>query len=609
MSAGTPSISLARWEDLSALVRQGELASLDAQFARFLADRAASAAEPVALAAALASRAVREGHVCIDLQGIAGQPLLGGAVEGPDMVRFRDALLASGLVGEPGAFTPLVLDGARLYLHRQWRYEVELAASLRERAAGEVAADDRRLASALERWFPRREEGLDRQKLAAAVAATRSLAVISGGPGTGKTTTVVRALAVMLELAGDTPLRIALAAPTGKAAARLHEAMRAARSGLALPSEIDRRLPAEATTLHRLLGTIPGRVHFRHGRDNPLPLDVLVVDEASMLDLALAAKVVAALPASARLVLVGDRGQLASVEAGAVLASICEGAQGFSRKVAARLSRIVGAPVPAAANGLGPLADAVVFLEHSYRFDAAGGLGRLARAVRDGDASAALDLLASGASGVRWIADGDRGVLVHAMADHHAPLLVDARAGRGPEVAFARLGAFGVLAAHREGTLGARGLNVSIQSALRRRGLVPVQREWYPGRPVMVTRNDYSLKLYNGDAGVALVEAQGEDPAIWFPGPDGAPRRFSPRRVPECETMFALTVHKSQGSEFDEVVVVLPEAMSPVLSRELVYTAITRARRAVTLAASAEVLRAAIARRVERDSGLAERLS
>jgi exodeoxyribonuclease V alpha subunit len=534
--------------------------------------------------------------------------LFAGALAAPRLHDWRRALLDSEAACTPGeGYAPLVLDGNHLYLQRYWRYERELAEGLLARAALAPRIDDTQLARALARLFPARGDDLDRQKLAAAVMATRGLAVVSGGPGTGKTTTVVRALAARIELAGEAPLRIALAAPTGKAAARLQDVLREARSTLDRPAAVLARLPSEATTVHRLLGAIPGRPRFRHGPGNPLRLDILVVDEASMLDIALAGKLVAALGPETQLVLVGDRDQLASVEAGAVLASICGEATGFSRAYAGRLTRLLGTLVPPAIHPLGPLAETTVFLDRSWRFGAESALGRLARHVRDGDADRALQVLRAGDAGLQWMAS-DRAALVAFIADRHAALVAAARGGLAPETAFAKLATFAALTAHRSGPLGALALSSAVEAALRRRGLVPARREWYPGRPVMLTRNDYALRLFNGDVGIALA---GEGESVWacFPGADGAPRRVAPQRIPEAETLYALTVHKSQGSEFDAAVIVLPEADSRVLSRELLYTGITRARDSVTIAASEAVLRAAIARRVERESGLAARLA
>lgn len=587
------------------LVRRGALADLDAHFAAFLLGKARQPSPALALAACMVSNATAQGHVCIDLAQLAGTPVLDDEMQAPPLDEWRDALLGSGVVGE-GA--PLVLEGDRLYLHRYWRYEREVADALMARAAAPIELpDDRIIAAALERWFPR-QEGTDWQKIAATVATLKSLAVISGGPGTGKTTTVVRVLAILCELAQGAPLRIALAAPTGKAAARLQEVIRLARERLTLPPAIAAQLGVEATTLHRLLGVLPGRPRFRHDRDNPLPLDVLVIDEASMIDLALMAKTLDALPPRARLVVLGDKDQLASVEAGAVLGSVCAGTGRMSSAMASRVARLAGADATAlAGDEVAPLADSVVFLRRSYRFDAAGGIGALAVAASAGDADAALRVLEQGSDAVTWIASGRHAELVERLARSYEPLIRTAVRGVAPEDAFAALRAHSVLCAHRGGPYGASTLNDAIEVALRRAGVIVGDAEWYAGRPVMVSRNDYALRLFNGDVGIALPDATGEL-GVFFAGADGSVRRIAPARVPECATAFAMTVHKSQGSEFDEVTVVLPDEPSPVLTRELVYTAVTRAASRLVMWGSAAVLRAALEARVQRDSGLAERL-
>jgi exodeoxyribonuclease V alpha subunit len=615
-------------EHLQRLARDGALDALDVELAALLARSVPAHGDEVALAAMLASRALGEGHVRIDLARLAARDAIAVDMAGPEsatrgpmappLAAWKRALLASGAAVAPGGYAPLVLEGDHLYLQRYWRYEHELARDLLARGDAVAGIDDARLAAILARLFPAPEPGLDRQRLAAAVMATRRLAVISGGPGTGKTTTVVRALAARIELAGDAPLRIALAAPTGKAAARLQDVVRQARASLDAPPAVRDRLPAEAATVHRLLGTIPGRPDFRHGPGNPLPLDILVVDEASMLDLALAAKLLAALAPDTQLVLVGDRHQLASVEAGAVLASLCKEAAGFTRPYARRLAKLVGAEVPPAGKRAGALADAVVFLDRSWRFGGDSELGQLAQRVREGDADGAVELLRARrnearaappdtASRVRWI-ETDARALVASLADRHAAWIAAARSASGPEAAFARLGTFAALTAHRRGPLGALGLSTAVEAELLARGRVPLRRDWYVGRPVMLTRNDYALRLFNGDVGVALAVEDG-GVAAFFPSASGRPRRVAPQRVPEAETLYALTVHKSQGSEFDEVLIVLPETESRVLSRELLYTGITRARHAVTIVGGEAVLRVAIGRSVERESGLAERLA
>src|SRR5579875_1046358 len=512
-----------------------------------------------------------------------------------------------GLSREPG-------DRGGLCLHRYWAYEHELAQDLAARAAAAEPVDEERLRADLARLFgPAGGDAVDWQRIATALAVLRRLCVISGGPGTGKTSIVVRILALLAAQAGGR-LRAGLAAPTGKAAARLAEAVRTAKRRLALDAVVAAAIPEEAATIHRLLGPRSGSVSFRHDRANPLPLDVLVVDEASMVDLALMAKLVAALPPEARLVVLGDRDQLASVEAGAVLGDLCGPAPGFSAAVAHRLTAVTGVPVPAAAGRRSALGDSIVLLDRSWRFGAESGIGRLAAAINRGDAAGALALLADGrCPDVGWrpiSADGDfRPALEERALAGFEPYIARIGAGADPAAALAAFAAFRVLCAHRGGPAGAETLNRRLEARLRARWSGSGRSPWYPGRPVLVTENDYELRLFNGDVGIALPDpAAGGALRVAFEAADGAFRRVPPARLPAHEPAWAMTVHKSQGSEFDAVLLVLPAEPSRVMTRELLYTAVTRARRRVEVWGEAEQLRAAVERPLVRSSGLRDAL-
>ncbi len=597
--------------DIEALLRalraSGTADELDVHFAAFICRTSGAPSPALALAAVLASHATREGHVCVDLARAAGEVVGESGIEAPPLSQWLRVLTRCDAIGGPGAHKPLILEGTRLYLYRYWRYECEVAEALlarATRAAPEV--NEAAVRDALSRWFPQQQEEVDWQKVAAALAVTRALAVISGGPGTGKTTTVMRALAILAEVS-PRPLRMALAAPTGKAAARLQEALRAARAALDLPPHIDAQLPREAATLHRLLGAVPGSTRFRHHREHPLPLDVLVVDEASMIDLALMAKLLDALPPHARLIVLGDKDQLASVEAGAVLHSLCAGPDACSPAAAERLCTLTGYEMPNVAD-VPPLADAIAFLRRRYRFAADSAIAALADAARDQRVDAALGVLAN-ADGdeAQWYADADYGSMVVALADRYEELLRAAQAGATPENLYAMLRRQGVLCAHRTGPYGAETLNRAIESELRRRGAILEPGSWFPGRPVMVRRNDYAARLYNGDLGIVCADADGRL-GVYFPDASGELRRFPPARLPGCDSAFAMTVHKSQGSEFESVDFVLPAQRSRILSRELFYTAVTRAIRQVRIWGSADIVRASLTTPVVRDSALAERL-
>ncbi len=594
---------------------------IDRHFALLMDRLATVPGDGLALAAGLVSHRRGRGHTCIELPLFAGVRL-GDLVEEaeatetrlPALAGWTASLRASGVVGFPGEHTPMVLDAAhRLYLHRYWRYETDLAAAIRARAVVPVAIDEARLDADLDRLFPEADDGSGRQREAVRVAATRAFSVVTGGPGTGKTRTVVWLLAALLGQDAGRPLRIALAAPTGKAAARIAEAVRKAKADLPGDEASKARLPEQATTLHRLLGTIPGSSRFRHDAAAPLAVDVVVVDEASMVDLALMAKLFAALPPAARIVLVGDKDQLASVEAGNVLGEICAGGT----------------------TGTGhPLARCLVALEKNWRFADGAGIHALVTTVNAGDADAALGLLRDAAGGpavsavtsgattsgladrtvagtgaVRWrrlpapqqIPDALRGTIL----DAYGPVV----GSPDPAAALAAMERFRLLAAVRRGPFGVEDLNRVCETLLERAGLIRRRGVWYVGRPVMVTRNDPGLRLHNGDVGIALPDpGDAGNLRVYFAAADGAVRAFAPARLPEHETVFAMTVHKSQGSEFDRVLLVLPERDSPLLTRELIYTGLTRARSSVELWADEPVLRAAIGRQVLRGSGLRDAL-
>jgi exodeoxyribonuclease V alpha subunit len=606
-------------EPYLALHAAGVVGDLDVAFAdlvRRLDGRGGSA--ELALAAALVSRRVADGHVCLPLDEYAGQPLSDAAprLRAPSRDAWAAALRRSPVVGSPGARTPLVLDDAdRVYLWRYWSYEQRLAAALRARAAHEPRVDRARLRADLRAVFaspPDADADVDWQRVAAATAALRGLCVVSGGPGTGKTSTVAQILALLVLQASarGEQLRVALAAPTGKAAARMDESLRGSAARERLPPAARALWPEGASTLHRLLGARPDSVYFRHDAAHPLPLDVLVVDEASMVDLALMAKVVDALPADARLIVLGDRDQLASVEAGAVLGDVCGPAPGCSAAFAATLAECGVRAAPATSAVAAPLADVVVPLRRSWRFGAASGIGRLAAAVKEGDADAAVALLREGShADVAW-ADPPAGELPERLAEVAA-------AGFGPyaaavargdvAAAFAAFARFRVLCAHRTGPSGVGAVGRRVEDALAARGLLAPTAGWYAGRSVMVLRNDYGQRLFNGDVGLALPDGDGE-PRVWFEAPGGGVRAVAPPRLPAHETVWAMTVHKSQGSEFDEVLVVLPPEPSRVVTRELLYTAVTRARRRVTIWGSPAVVAAAVATPVQRSSGLRDAL-
>ncbi|GAB3217201.1 exodeoxyribonuclease V subunit alpha [Mycolicibacterium hippocampi] len=551
------------------------LEAADFHVARRLTALAEDTDERVALAVAFVVRALRAGSVCVDLSSIAAQVAM-PELPWPSPDDWLAAVRASPLAGTPPVLRLLGHDaGQLLYLDRYWLEEQQVCDDVLSLLASTPPDDT---VPSLERLFP---TGWEEQRAAAEVALTQSLTVLTGGPGTGKTTTVARLLALLAEqtsLAAKPPLRIALAAPTGKAAARLLEAVQLEVDQL---DQDDRdRLPQlRSSTLHRLLRPRPGSSsRFRHHRENRLPHDVIVVDETSMVSLTLMARLLEAVRPDSRLLLVGDADQLASVEAGAVLADLVD--------------------------GLGRRADVrVAALQTSHRFGES--IGALASAIRDGDADRVINLLAAGGENIEWLdsdAPGDRlrkVLLPHALRLREAAIL-----GAG-EAGLATLGEHRLLCAHRRGPYGVHYWNRQVERWLTDATGEPIWTDWYAGRPVLVTANDYGLGLYNGDTGVVVVRGSGLCAVV---GSGSGPREFATGRLPEVDTLHAMTIHKSQGSQCDEITVLLPQEQSRLLTRELFYTAVTRAKKRVRVVGSESAIREAISRRVVRASGLAHRL-
>ncbi|MBW2131777.1 MAG: exodeoxyribonuclease V subunit alpha [Deltaproteobacteria bacterium] len=598
---------------------------LDVRFGRLMLRLSGTEDGSLFLAAALVSRAAGEGHVCVDLESIGGKPFTDAPGNPPERVlpkaeTWRKTLSESPVVGDGTAFTPLVLDGAgRLYLYRLWKAETTCATHLLKRARSRYpTVSVHRFNDALGRLFPGGAGTFDdRQAAAAAVAATRRLCILSGGPGTGKTHTAAKIIALMLLLEIFPRPRIFLAAPTGKAAARLRESIRSVKDSLPISDALKIMIPEDAATLHRILGRIPGRPDFRFHENNPLPADLVIVDEASMVDLTMASALFKAVPESAGIVLMGDSHQLASVESGYVLGDICQGAFLAGKEKGAPNAEKTGAEIsgkaPDAANDpKDGLSGCIVFLEKNYRFSDTSGIRQLSRAVVQGDGDAVMEILRSGAfDDLQWVGTNPskewESSLSGAIVKGFGPCVN----ARDPGQALKALEGFRMLSAVNHGTFGVTGLNAFAETLLRRRGWIPGGRQryaaGYPGRPILITRNLHELRLFNGDTGVIWRATDGGLYAV-FPEEDGECRRVAIPRLPEHETAYAVTVHKAQGSEFDEVLLILPEQDTPLLTRELLYTGITRARHRLILYAGEGAIRRAVSRRIQRRSGLKDAL-
>jgi exodeoxyribonuclease V alpha subunit len=657
-----------RWFSSQMTTTPGQLdttyfTEIDRHFADFLLRLEARNIRQLWLAAALTSHYTHEGHVCLDLATVAGKPLVEEETDGatllPELDEWGRTLRQCTMVGRPGDFRPLILDlSNRLYLYRYWEYENRLANFLKERAARPAANVDAALLRAgLERLFPLvPAANPDWQRVAATLAVLRNLCVITGGPGTGKTSTIVRILGLLLQQSLARRPAVALAAPTGKAAARMKEAIKEAKGHLNLPDVVRELIPEEAFTLHRLLGIQPGSNSRRYHKDNPLPYDIIVVDEASMIDLPLMAKLIEAIPPNAQLLLLGDRDQLASVEPGAVFGDICFAAQqaGFSAgfmKLVEAYPSTKGGPVANAvrkqpASGgdeldewnqvvcpgsgensqggqteehddndelpgtrCGQMCDTLVVLRESYRFGEDSGIGRLSRAISSDNYQEVRRLLTTEQlPDLRWQPIGTS-LQLQAQIERW---VLEAYSGflkaDDPEEALARLAESRVLCALRKGPFGVTAVNQLAEAAFSRKGLIRRRGTWYAGQPILINRNDYQLRLFNGDVGIILQDPGLGELRAFFPAETGF-RKVVPTKLPDHETVYATTVHKAQGSEFDRVLLLVPNQSSDILTRELVYTAITRARRQVEIWGNLEVLMESITKRVWRNSGLRDALA
>lgn len=599
--------------EIEQLIASGMLDQFDRYFVRTLQRLAPTVTTQALVLAALARKAVSNGHVCLDLKRLVesslppggGGPGRGGNSDEPGSLQLHPPtepslaelvaeLQESPLVSRDGNLAPLVLEGHRLYLQRYWLYEEELVREIRVRVTNPVAVQEDLLATCLSPFFSGTEYDAQQREACAGIFHER-LGLITGGPGTGKTTLVAKYLALLLlyaQASGEPPPRILLLAPTGKAAARLTESLQKKR-GEPVSPELFGAMPAKASTIHRALGYRPETpTTFRYNRENPLGCEVVVVDEASMIDVALMAKLFAAVPPTARLVLLGDKDQLASVEAGSILGDIC-----------AAVMDDVG-------SGDNPLARCVVRLTESYRYSSHEGIGALAKAIHAGKAEEAVSLAQQGSPEVSLLPP-----LLHVDPTHPLAgmILAEYRSfleAADPLAALELFERFRLLCAHRTGPMGVQFLNRYAEKILTLKGLIEPNTPWYRGRPVLIQANSYPLRLFNGETGILWGAEDGEGlKAFFFSENREGVRSYSLRQLPAHETAFAMTIHKSQGSEFDRVALVLPGEDSALLSRELLYTGISRARRQVALVGRPQEIEAAVGRRVERASGLGAKLT
>ncbi len=594
---------------------------IDVHFARLMKRIAGCSSPHLYFASALVSRATCEGHVCLDLTDMAGNSFFIASPSGqeeysaPSLDQWETILLSTGVAGKPGDYKPLVIDDShRLYLYRYWEYERILADSICMRASDKVRnIDSSKLREGVLQLFPDTDDReINWQKIAAFVSVIKKICIITGGPGTGKSTVVAKVLALILMQ--DKNVRVGLAAPTGKAAVRMEQAIRRVKDDINGPDILKDAIPSGAQTVHRLLGSIPGSPYFHHNRDNPLGLDVLVLDEASMVDLPLMSKLVQAIPSDCRFILLGDKDQLASVEPGSVLGDMCAGktGTGFSDDLCRAYSQIIGDRIPVArsCSDMLPIGDCVVELQKTYRFGSESGIGSVSRLVKNGEGKASIDILKDERyTDVSW-----RPLPVPArLSAELRPRIIDAyrqlAKASNPIDALKHLERFTVLCALRRGPYGVLAINRIAEEILYSEGLIGKKDGWYHGRPVMVTKNDYNIGLFNGDIGIVFSDHEADnDLRAFFMTSDGNVRKIPVSRLPVHETVYAVTVHKSQGSEFDRVVFVLPDRFSPVVTRELIYTAITRSRTCLEIWGNEDCFVEGVKCRIKRTSGLCDAL-
>ncbi|MDX1587808.1 MAG: exodeoxyribonuclease V subunit alpha [Oleiphilaceae bacterium] len=597
--------------------------ALDQQLARALCQWLDCQDEWLQQSIMAVSEALREGHSCLNLAFWAGQVRARNRFSEdsreetwpfPPLEDWLQRLATLKIAPEDNA--PLVLDRERLYLRRYWRFETELAGEIHQRLQQTPSEVPPKAADTFARLFPNASgtgtNGTDWQGVAAANALFQRFSIIAGGPGTGKTFTVTRLLALLAEsLSGQSedptapsqPLRIRMAAPTGKAAQRLGESLAQARASLAglVSEDTLALLPQEATTLHRLLGVIPGQIHFRHNRERPLRLDILLVDEVSMIDLPMMTRLFRALPPQARIVFLGDPNQLPSVAAGSVLADLApRSGYGYTEKRRQQLAGI-GCQLPEQTRSNTPL-DYLSYLHESRRFTSDGGIGKLAEQVLNGQPEESLATLQSGDQDLHWLPQSQLDERLMDWVRQWYQPVIDAD---NLEEAFQRLARFRLLCPTRVGRQGAVSLNEQILQRLN-----PGRQPFFRGQPLMITENHYGVGLFNGDIGLVWPEPDGSGETLfaWFPNSEGH-RPLALGRLPAHETVYAMTIHKTQGSEFERVALVLPEQSHNRVSRELLYTGLTRARSAVTVCGEEPVWKSGVSNPVERHSGLEERVT
>jgi exodeoxyribonuclease V alpha subunit len=616
---------------LTRLQTQKVIRPIDVHFGRFIVEQEGKADESLLLLVVLISVELGKKNACLDLNQLDTNNPLGLSFNHVD-VTLPDINLALNQLSDYHCIsqvqndtllpdTPLILHNNRLYLQRYWCYEASLALTLKQKQAYEVELDMEYAASLFADLFPHQVANgeVDWQKVACATALVKNFSVITGGPGTGKTTTVTKLLALIvllqLKLNPDKKPIIKLVTPTGKAAARLSESIKGAKGRLNISDDKIALIPDESSTIHRLLGVRPHSSEFIHHKDNQLHMDVLVVDEVSMVDLPMMAKLMDALPQHTKVILLGDKDQLASVEAGSVLADICSGLGNelnYNKTLVDQIKQFTDVDLNGhcSISNEVSLRDCICLLQKSHRFDDKSGIGQLAKAVNRTDGYGIKHLRKSGDPALHFsgISPTDYQQLILKSAQAYQPYLKMLKGGKEPRAIIEQFNHFQLLCALREGAYGVSGINEAIEKQLVKMDMIDNRQLYYAGRPIMISQNDYSLQLFNGDVGLILPDKGSGTLKAWFITPDEALQSVYPNRLPSHDSVYAMTVHKSQGSEFDQVSMILPPMAqvmnNKVITKELIYTGITRAKSHFNLYSEDKVLQVAIAQSTQRASGL-----
>ncbi len=612
---------------INKLIEDETLSYTDVHFARLM-EKISGEDDALFFAASLASSQARFGNICLNIDDVAGKSLLIGGensadIKCPEKKAWIDALKSCPVIGRGDENKPLILeDDKRLYLYRYWDYQRKLADFINHKAKQNYVFGDNDtiiLKNGLNRLFPDSGNNeIDWQKIAACISLLKKFSVISGGPGTGKTTTVTKILALLIEqwsAAEKTDnIRICLAAPTGKAAARISESISGAKMEIDCSEIIRQMIPDEASTIHRLLGSINNSPYFKYNEKRKLPADVVIIDEASMVDLALMSKLVQSIPDNARLILLGDQDQLASVAAGAVLGDICNTGTTlhYSETLINKISDITGTTLKYSPEKhvTSDLRDCITVLQKSYRFSDNSGIKTVSRAVNAGNDDLFYEVAKMNKYPDLAVASSLAGEdFQEALYKYAVKYFVPVFSEVPIEEKIKLLEKFRILCAVRKGPYGVENLNLLIEKALRRTGVITSNAKWYPGRPVMITKNDYQSGLFNGDVGITMpVDEDKTKFDVCFINSDGKIKRVRTYNLPSCETVYAMTVHKSQGSEFDSVLFIMPDHDTRVMTRELIYTGITRAREFVEILGEEGIVRKGVGRKTVRSTGLRQSL-